>query len=167
MGKKLLSVDRLPVPPKTTHEAHNSAHFLGIDELSIQLEEPFSMLPLHQLVAGIGMSAEEHFEWNEKDYIRYGGNVCGESNSITANGGTVNFNDESYSAFATPSSIERYQDSNANQEAFHHEPQPQIPTPTSQQQRSSFEQTRAVETTPVSEWDYLAKASATMKQSRR
>ena len=26
------------------------------------------MLPLHQIAAGIGKSADEHFAWNEKDY---------------------------------------------------------------------------------------------------
>lgn len=44
-----------------------SFFFLGIEELSIQLEEPFSILPLHNITEGIGESAEEHFEWNEKD----------------------------------------------------------------------------------------------------
>lgn len=35
--------------------------------MAIQLEEPFSILPLHIITDGIGKSAEEHFEWNEKD----------------------------------------------------------------------------------------------------
>jgi hypothetical protein len=37
--------------------------FLGIEELAIQLEEPFSVLPLAKIAGGIGLSAEEHFAW--------------------------------------------------------------------------------------------------------
>eukprot|EP00977_Amphora_coffeiformis_P016712 scaffold5238_cov177-Amphora_coffeaeformis.AAC.7 len=40
--------------------------FLGIEELAIQLEEPFSVLPLSKIVGGIGLSAEEHVQWMEK-----------------------------------------------------------------------------------------------------
>ena len=40
--------------------------FLGIEELAIQLEEPFSVLPLSTIVGGIGLSAEEHVQWMEK-----------------------------------------------------------------------------------------------------
>jgi len=41
------------------------AFFLfGIEELAIQLEEPFSILPLAEFVEGIGLSAKEHAEWH-------------------------------------------------------------------------------------------------------
>jgi ion channel-forming bestrophin family protein len=39
---------------------------LGIEELAIQLEEPFSVLPLDKIANGIGLSAEEHVEWAEE-----------------------------------------------------------------------------------------------------
>ena len=40
-----------------------SFFLLGIEELGIQLEEPFSVLPLHKITQGIGLSAEEHVQW--------------------------------------------------------------------------------------------------------
>lgn len=40
-----------------------SFFLLGIEELGIQLEEPFSVLPLHRITSGIGLSAEEHVQW--------------------------------------------------------------------------------------------------------
>lgn len=49
---------------------HDNTLLLGIDELSIHLEEPFSVLPLHKIADGIGKSADEHFDWNEKDFER-------------------------------------------------------------------------------------------------
>ena len=40
------------------------AFFLfGTEELAIQLEEPFSVLPLSTIAAGIGLSAKEHLDW--------------------------------------------------------------------------------------------------------
>jgi ion channel-forming bestrophin family protein len=39
---------------------------LGIEELAIQLEEPFSVLPLGKIASGIGLSAEEHVQWAEQ-----------------------------------------------------------------------------------------------------
>jgi ion channel-forming bestrophin family protein len=36
---------------------------LGIEELAIQLEEPFSVLPLDKIAGGIGLSADEHNQW--------------------------------------------------------------------------------------------------------
>jgi predicted membrane chloride channel (bestrophin family) len=44
---------------------------LGIEELGIQLEEPFSVLPQHKITNGIGLSAEEHVEWMLKDEENY------------------------------------------------------------------------------------------------
>ena len=44
--------------------------FLGIEELAIQLEEPFSVLPLSKIVSGIGLSAEEHVQWMEATMIK-------------------------------------------------------------------------------------------------
>lgn len=44
--------------------------FLGIEELAIQLEEPFSVLPLSNIVRGVGLSAEEHVQWMEKTMQR-------------------------------------------------------------------------------------------------
>lgn len=37
--------------------------FLGIEELAIQLEEPFSVLPLAQIASTVGLSADEHYQW--------------------------------------------------------------------------------------------------------
>jgi predicted membrane chloride channel (bestrophin family) len=44
-----------------------SFFLLGIEELGIQLEEPFSLLPQHKITDGIGLSAEEHVDWFLKD----------------------------------------------------------------------------------------------------
>lgn len=53
-----------------------SFFLLGIEELGIQLEEPFSLLPQHKITNGIGLSAEEHVEWMLKDDGNYrAGNV--------------------------------------------------------------------------------------------
>mmetsp|Transcript_17879 Transcript_17879/g.29585 ORF Transcript_17879/g.29585 Transcript_17879/m.29585 type:complete len:423 (+) Transcript_17879:128-1396(+) len=41
-----------------------SFFFFGIEELAIQLEEPFGILPLEKLVAGIRLSADEAVEWH-------------------------------------------------------------------------------------------------------
>jgi putative membrane protein len=41
--------------------------FLGIEDLSIQFEEPFSVLPLDEIAFGIGQSAEEHLVWMESE----------------------------------------------------------------------------------------------------
>jgi predicted membrane chloride channel (bestrophin family) len=41
--------------------------FLGIEDLAIGLEEPFSVLPLDKIAFGIGLSAEEHVEWMESE----------------------------------------------------------------------------------------------------
>jgi len=38
-------------------------YLLGIEELAIQLEEPFTVLPLDKIAGGIGMSADEHYQW--------------------------------------------------------------------------------------------------------
>ena len=39
--------------------------FLGIEELAIQLEEPFSVLPVDKIASSIKLSAEEHYRWTE------------------------------------------------------------------------------------------------------
>jgi predicted membrane chloride channel (bestrophin family) len=44
-----------------------SFFLLGIEELGVQLEEPFSLLPQHKITNGIGLSAEEHVSWYLKD----------------------------------------------------------------------------------------------------
>lgn len=49
--------DRIPV------SAVLGFFFLGIEELAIQLEEPFSVLPLAQIAGAIKLSAEEHHRW--------------------------------------------------------------------------------------------------------
>jgi len=41
-----------------------SFFFFGIEELSVQLEEPFSILPLANMTAGMGLSANEHALWH-------------------------------------------------------------------------------------------------------
>jgi ion channel-forming bestrophin family protein len=41
-----------------------SFFFFGIEELSIQLEEPFSILPLVNMTEGMGLSAREFAEWH-------------------------------------------------------------------------------------------------------
>jgi predicted membrane chloride channel (bestrophin family) len=48
-----------------------SFFLLGIEELGIQLEEPFSLLPQHKITNGIGLSAEEHVDWFLKDDGNY------------------------------------------------------------------------------------------------
>jgi len=40
-----------------------SFFFFGIEELAVQLEEPFSILPLEQMVTNIRLSVDEHVEW--------------------------------------------------------------------------------------------------------
>lgn len=37
--------------------------FLGIEQLAVQLEEPFSVLPLTQIASSVKLSAEEHYRW--------------------------------------------------------------------------------------------------------
>jgi len=49
-----------------------SFFLLGIEELSIQLEEPFSVLPLANIAGGIGKSADEHVEWLDEVMDRNG-----------------------------------------------------------------------------------------------
>lgn len=49
-----------------------SFFLLGIEELSIQLEEPFSVLPLANIAGGIGKSAEEHVQWLDELLERRG-----------------------------------------------------------------------------------------------
>jgi predicted membrane chloride channel (bestrophin family) len=44
-----------------------SFFFFGIEELAIQLEEPFTILPLKQLVDGIGVSVDDTVEWFVED----------------------------------------------------------------------------------------------------
>jgi hypothetical protein len=39
--------------------------FLGLGELALQLEEPFSVLPLDKIANGIDLSADEHYLWLE------------------------------------------------------------------------------------------------------
>uniref|UniRef100_A0A7S2RVN1 Uncharacterized protein n=1 Tax=Eucampia antarctica TaxID=49252 RepID=A0A7S2RVN1_9STRA len=41
--------------------------FFGIEELAVQLEEPFSLLPMAQMTQGIEMSANEFAQWYEED----------------------------------------------------------------------------------------------------
>jgi hypothetical protein len=45
--------------------------FLGIEELGMQLEEPFSLLPQHKITNGIGLSAEEHVDWYLHENQKY------------------------------------------------------------------------------------------------
>ena len=56
-----------------------SGFLLGIEELSIQLEEPFSLLPQHAITANsIGKVAEETVGWRETDYERLLENLKGD-----------------------------------------------------------------------------------------
>lgn len=41
-----------------------SFFFFGIEQLAIQLEEPFSILPLQNMTDGMGLSASEHVAWH-------------------------------------------------------------------------------------------------------
>jgi hypothetical protein len=44
---------------------------VGIDELALQLEEPFSVLPQHAMTANsIGKVAAESVDWRKTDYER-------------------------------------------------------------------------------------------------
>ena len=47
-----------------------SFFLLGIEQLGVQMEEPFSVLPLHKITSGIGLSAEEHVQWFLNDDVR-------------------------------------------------------------------------------------------------
>mmetsp|Transcript_41364 Transcript_41364/g.61227 ORF Transcript_41364/g.61227 Transcript_41364/m.61227 type:complete len:449 (-) Transcript_41364:153-1499(-) len=47
-----------------------SFFFFGIEELAIQLEEPFSILPLEDIVENIGASSDEVVEWHFEDVER-------------------------------------------------------------------------------------------------
>jgi len=49
-----------------------SFFFFGIEELAVQLEEPFSILPMKALTDGIMLSADEYVKWHtiEKDTTR-------------------------------------------------------------------------------------------------
>ena len=38
--------------------------FFGIEELAVQLEEPFSILPLQNMTDGMGLSAKEYADWH-------------------------------------------------------------------------------------------------------
>jgi len=44
-----------------------SFFMFGLEELAIALEEPFSVLPLHKLTAGIGLATDEHAQWFEQN----------------------------------------------------------------------------------------------------
>ena len=44
-----------------------SFFFFGIEELAIQLEEPFSILPMAQMTEGIGLSAQEMADWHQEE----------------------------------------------------------------------------------------------------
>jgi ion channel-forming bestrophin family protein len=47
-----------------------SFFFFGIEELSLVMEEPFTILPLDKITNGIGLSCDEHLAWHfesEKD----------------------------------------------------------------------------------------------------
>lgn len=41
-----------------------SFFFFGIEELAVQLEEPFSILPMHAMTRGIGLSVNEYDQWH-------------------------------------------------------------------------------------------------------
>jgi predicted membrane chloride channel (bestrophin family) len=41
-----------------------SFFFFGIEELSLALEEPFTILPLDKITGGIGLSCNEHLAWH-------------------------------------------------------------------------------------------------------
>lgn len=43
---------------------------LGIEELAVQLEEPFSILPMQKMTDGIGLSVNEHVDWHFEDEER-------------------------------------------------------------------------------------------------
>jgi len=44
-----------------------SVSFCGIEELATQLEEPFSILPMHKMTAGIDLAAQEYSGWFADD----------------------------------------------------------------------------------------------------
>jgi len=44
--------------------------FFGIEELATQLEEPFSILPMHKMTAGIDLAAQEYSAWLADDLER-------------------------------------------------------------------------------------------------
>jgi len=48
-----------------------SVFLLGIEELAVQLEEPFSILPMQKMTDGIGLSVNEHMDWHFEDDERF------------------------------------------------------------------------------------------------
>ena len=42
----------------------------GVEELAIQLEEPFSILPIEEIVDGVRVNAEQTQRWFTYKYIR-------------------------------------------------------------------------------------------------
>eukprot|EP00591_Stephanopyxis_turris_P013526 CAMPEP_0195511510 /NCGR_PEP_ID=MMETSP0794_2-20130614/3794_1 /TAXON_ID=515487 /ORGANISM="Stephanopyxis turris, Strain CCMP 815" /LENGTH=364 /DNA_ID=CAMNT_0040639113 /DNA_START=323 /DNA_END=1417 /DNA_ORIENTATION=+ len=44
-----------------------SFFMLGVEELSVQLEEPYSVLPMEKMTGGIGLSVAEHVDWRLED----------------------------------------------------------------------------------------------------
>jgi len=48
-----------------------SFFFFGIDELAVQLEEPFSVLPMESMTNGIGLSADEFAQWHTDNEDKY------------------------------------------------------------------------------------------------
>ena len=67
-----------------------SFFFLGIEELSIQLEEPFSVLPLDKIAGGIESIAEETVEWFEDALLEENGVQPGESVALNATSSAAN-----------------------------------------------------------------------------
>jgi predicted membrane chloride channel (bestrophin family) len=44
-----------------------SYFLLGIEAKAVQMEEPFSILPLEKMTEDIRLSADEHVTWKEND----------------------------------------------------------------------------------------------------
>lgn len=48
-----------------------SFFFFGIEELAVQLEEPFSILPMHAMTNGINLSCQEYRQWHTDSQDEY------------------------------------------------------------------------------------------------
>jgi len=152
-----------------------SLGMLGVELISQMLEEPFSLLPLQKIVDGIGKSAQEHLEYNNA--------IVAETISIEKptkmriderlkkciGGEDYNSSPEYLEALSTETII-RHKDLGKGAASYLPPLNPSTTTRTSSiapmETPATMEPTKAVTTAPLPtfEWDYLAKAAASMKE---
>ena len=148
---------------------------LGVELISQMLEEPFSLLPLQKIVDGIGQSAQEHLEYNNA--------VVSETTSMEGptkmriderlkkciGGEDYNSSPEYLEAMSTETIIRHKDLEKAAAPSLLPLNQSTTILTSSiapMETPASMEPIKAVTTAPLptSEWDYLAKAAASMKE---